>query len=435
MPDTFLPPSASSWQASPHPAALGVRLAQATEEERQRALRALLRQPLLAARGPYAAEFGLVRRHAAWLREWLAHHPHWALRVDTELARLRKTPADLSDGTRPARDEKNDAPFSRRRYVLLCLALAALERSDRQTTLGKLAEEIVAFTAADPSLAAAGVAFDLTSRDQRRDLVHVIRLLLEFRVLLHVHGDEQQYVSGSGDVLYDINRPALSAMLNVKRGPSTIAARGTDERIAALVEEPAPTDDEGRNRRLRTRLLRRLLDDPVVYFDDLTADELAYLTSQRSRLLRLVETATGLSAEVRAEGIALVDPRGDLTDLGLPEEGTDGHVTLLLAEYLALRAREAPGTPVSEEALRRHMTQLIAAHRGHWRRGVTEPGAESLLVAQTIERLEALRLARRTADGVVPRAAIGRYALASNTSPTATENSGLKTDVADCPRW
>ena len=91
------------------------RLDQATEQERQRALRTLLQRPLLTAEGPYAAEFGLVRRHAAWLRDWLAQHPHWGLRVDSELARLRKTPGDLTDGTRPARDEKQEATFTRRR--------------------------------------------------------------------------------------------------------------------------------------------------------------------------------------------------------------------------------------------------------------------------------------------------------------------------------
>lgn len=396
----------------PSGAALGVRLQEAADEERQQAVRALLRQPLLSAQGPRADDFVLVRRHADWLREWFAHHPHWTLRVDSELARLRKLPADLADGTRPARDEKSDLAFNRRRYVLLCLALAALERTDRQTTLGRVAEAVGSLMTADPAFAAAGIAFDLTSRDVRRDLVHVMRFLLDLRVLVHIHGDEQQYVNGSGDVLYSINRPALAAMLCVKRGPSTIDVGSLDERIAALAEEPLPDNDDAQNRRLRTQLMRKLLDDPVLYYDDLDEREFAYLTSQRGRLLRQVEHATGLVAEVRAEGIAMVDPRGDLTDLGLPEEGTDGHVTLLLAEHLARRAREAPMMPVSEEALRQHLLQLIDAHRGRWRKGVMEPGAEVVLLAQTLDRLEALRLIRRTADGVVPLPAIGRYALA-----------------------
>src|SRR5947209_14922100 len=45
----------------------------------------------------------------------------------------------------------------------------------------------------------AGIAFDLKSQDQRRDLVQVVRLLLSLRVLVRVQGDEQQYLSERGD--------------------------------------------------------------------------------------------------------------------------------------------------------------------------------------------------------------------------------------------
>jgi len=38
------------------------------------------------------------------------------------LARLRKTPGDLNDSTRPLLDTKEQS-FTRRRYVVLCLAL------------------------------------------------------------------------------------------------------------------------------------------------------------------------------------------------------------------------------------------------------------------------------------------------------------------------
>ena len=47
--------------------------------------------------------------------------------------------------------------FTRRRYVLLCLVLVVLERSDRQISLGRLAEEIV-LAALQPGLARPGRA-------------------------------------------------------------------------------------------------------------------------------------------------------------------------------------------------------------------------------------------------------------------------------------
>jgi uncharacterized protein (TIGR02678 family) len=269
----------------PRPA-LAEHLEQEIQWQRQRAMRALLQHPLLTADGPHATEFGLIRRHSEWLRKWLAHYTGWSLMVDSELARLRKTPVDSIDQGRPARDAKSEVAFTRRRYVLLCLALAVLEQADRQTTLGELANRIAGYFVADSAIAEAGISFDLESFDQRRDLVQVIRLLLEMRVLRRVNGDEDQFLSNKGDALYNINRPALATVLCVKRGPSTVKELSLDERVAAITEEPVPDTDEGRNRRLRSRITRRLIDDPIVYYDELDQAEFDYLNGQRGRLLQ-----------------------------------------------------------------------------------------------------------------------------------------------------
>ena len=68
---------------------------------------------------------------------------------------------------------------------------------------------------------------------------------------------------------------------------------------------------------------------------NLESDERAYLDRQRGFMLRNIHDATGLAPEVRAEGIAMLDPCGDLSDIAFPEEGTEGHLTLLIAEFLA----------------------------------------------------------------------------------------------------
>ncbi len=403
--------------------ALAQQLDAAILDEQRRALRALLARPLIAADGPHAASFILIRRHATAIREWLARHPGWTLQIESDIARLRKTPADLSDATRPARDPKSAMIFSRRRYVLFCLALATLEQADRQITLGRLAEGIVKLVAADPALARAGLVFDLEGRDQRRDLVHVVRLLLDLRVLVRLHGDEQQYLKERGDVLYNVERPALAAMLNVRRAPSTITTEDFEERLQDLVEEPLPQTDEARNRRLRSYLTRRLLDDSLVEYDTLDADALAYLHSQRSFLLSRIQEATELEPEIRREGIALVDERGELTDLKMPEEGTDGHLTLLVAEFLAESARNdfkagKPITAVGQAALERHIAQLVAQHHRSWRGDVKAPGAERRLANETLERLAALGLVRLDDDGVMPRPALARFALDKPRQPS-----------------
>ncbi len=163
----------------------------------------------------------------------------------------------------------------------------------------------------------------------------MVRLLLDLGVLSRVAGDEDAFVRDDGDALYDVERRVLAALLASPRGPSTITAAGHEERLAALTEELPATTDDLRNRQIRHRLTRRLLDEPVLYHDDLDDAELAYLTGQRHAITSRITELTGLVAEVRAEGIAMVDPQDDLTDVRMPETGTEGHVTLLLAEHLA----------------------------------------------------------------------------------------------------
>jgi uncharacterized protein (TIGR02678 family) len=389
------------------------KLSVVAREERQKALRALLQHPLLTSDGDHAAAFAMVRRHSEDLRHLLALYANWSLQVTGDFARLRKTPPELTDASRAAVDSRTGLAFTKARYALLCLALAALERSERQITLGRLATDMVEFFAADAALSEQGLSFDLKSVEQRRNLVQVIRFLLERRVLRRVQGDENLFMrDADSDVLYNIQRPVLAVMLAVRRGPSMIEDVSFEQRLAAIVEEPMPDTDEGKNRRIRVRMMRRLLDNPVLYYQDLDEREKAYLDSQRPFLLRQVEELTGMAAEVRREGIAVLDHRGDMTDLGLPEEGTEGHLTLLIAEHLAEKLRANPDVVVGFSALCEHTAALIAQHRRHWRKDVENPGADRDLTAMTVERLAALRLVRRVeGGGIKPLPAVARYAL------------------------
>ncbi len=379
------------------------------DAERRQAVRALLRHPLLTPARPDPAGFVLVRRHSEWLREWFGREVGWSLAIEPTLARLRKVVASVGDGTRgavPATGPRT--PLSRRRYVLACLALATLERADAQVTLGRLTERVLAL-AADPELASAGVTFTLDSREERADLAAVARLLLGLGVLTRVAGDESAFVNRSGDVLYDVDRRVLAALLVTRVGPSTVTARLLDERLAEIVAEPRPDTEDLRNRAIRHRLARGLLDDPVLYFDDLTPDELAYLAVQRGLLLRRLTDGSGLVAEVRAEGIALVDPTGEATDVGMPDEGTDGHVTLLVAELLA---GVTGGAELTVRQIEEYVADLAVQHRAHWRKTAAEPGAQRELTALALTRLLALGLVRWDGDAVTPRPALARFAYA-----------------------
>jgi len=427
--------------------ALDSALEGARSADLRRAARALLRRPLLRAGGTGAEEFRLVRRYAGELRSWFDANTGWRLIVDSEVARLVKLAPTTDDSTHPARDPRSSVPFSRRRYVLTCLALSALERSDAQITLGRLAEGVI-LAAADEHLTRAGVTFRLSGREERADLVAVVRLLLELGVLARVAGDEEAFVRDTGDALYDVRRRVLAGVLAAPHGPSTILAEEFAEQLSQLAADPLPEAEDLRNRALRHQLTRRLLDDPVLYYDELDPEQTAYLTGQRAALTRRVSELTGLVAEVRAEGIAMVDPDDDMTDVRMPDVGTDGHVTLLLAEHLARgvgetatpgareptgQAPDLPGAdqeqgtedpdgphPVPEDELRRLVRRLAREHKAYWRRSAQEPGAEVLLVETALERLAALRLIRRGPGGVVSLPALARYALAA---PTIAEGS------------
>ncbi|RSM45498.1 TIGR02678 family protein [Amycolatopsis balhimycina DSM 5908] len=379
-------------------------------DEFRRAARALLRRPIIRAAGQGSDDFTLIRRHTSELRAWFDRNTGWRLTVDSEVARLVKTVATTADHTHPARDVRSKQPFGRRRYVLLCLALATLERADAQITLGRLAEQVV-LAAADPELTGAGITFTLQGREERTDLVSVVRLLLDLGVLSRVSGDEDAFVKDTGDVLYDVERRVLAGLLAAPRGPSTVQATAFEDRLAALTAELSPTTDELRNQRIRQQLTRRLLDEPVLYYDELTEAEFAYLNSQRGAITARIVELTGLKAEVRAEGIAMVDPADDLTDVRMPETGTEGHATLLLAEYLA----SSTGRAVLLTELHAKIREFAAENRSYWRRNSAEPGAETELTAAALVRLEALRLITMTAETVTARPALSRYALAEPT--------------------
>ena len=382
------------------------------------ALRALLARPLLVAHAD-GETLVLVRRHLPELRGWLNRETGWRLVADSETARLFKTTPDLSDASHPARGHHKE-PFGRRRYVTLCLALSALARADAQTTLGSLADDVLT-AAAEPELAATGFALTLDSRADRSDLVAVVRLLLGWGVLSRVAGDEDAYLSAGADVLYDVCRPVLSVLLSGTRGPSVVTAPAFEGRLAELTAEPVAESDELRNQALRRRLTRRLLDNPVVYYDELDEGERAYLLSQRHAITRRIEEATGLIPEMRAEGIAMVDPEDELTDVRMPEQRTDGHVTLLVAEYLSRREQ------ATLDELHAVVRQAAAAHKSYWRKGVTEPGAEAELLATALEKLTALRLVTVDRPYVRSRPAIARFAMAE---PAIRETRKAAADAA-----
>lgn len=377
------------------------------------AVRALLAQPLLRASGPDAEVFRLIRRHADGLRRWFVDGPGWPLMIESEFARLVKVPGAPSNATYPAIDSRRNLPFNRRRYAWLCLALAILEKSERQTTLGDLAKEMERLGRGDPLLVEAGMEPVFDRRDARMDLVSVMRLLIEQGALLRIQGNEEGFIQDGRDVLYTLNRALLARLPAFRRGPSSLADAAPGDRPARLQEALNPAAEAG-PRALRTRLLRLLLDTPVVYYAELTEAERDYLNSQRSRLLEFLQAGTGLIPEIRAEGIALTDPETGLTDLRMPEEGTDGHAALLLADYYAAHLRSPrAGSAIPYSQSEQHLRQCAKQHAHRWRRDTRDPAGLRSLHRSVVHRLCALQLLTHCGDELHPQPAIARYRIAT----------------------
>lgn len=383
------------------------------QAERRSAVRLLLRRPFVTDERPAPDVFALIRRHEAELRVWFRDQLGYRLVVDHEQARLFKhrPPGALP---RPARTRYGRA-FDRRRYSLLCLVLAALERSEVQTILSVLAEEVKLLASATDGVA----ALDLERTTERRCFVDAVRYLVALGILQETDGDDTAFVrGGAGDVLYDVDSRRLARMLASQVPPSLADDPG------ALALETYPPTEDGNNLRIRHRLMRRLVEEPVLYFDDLAEDERAYITWQRAYLIRQIEQWTGLTVEVRREGLAAIDDGGRLSDVTFPATSHVAHAALLFADELAHRLRDADGGGVSAEddgdnprvvplgELLAFSERLFASHR--WSKTYREaPAGAELLLDHALDHLVSLRLVKRLPEGAQPLPAIARYRVAT----------------------
>lgn len=161
---------------------------------------------------------------------------------------------------------------------------------------------------------------------------------------------------------------------------------------------------------------RQLIDDPVLYHDELGEEERQYLTSQRGPMAARLAQALGLVPELRSEGLALVDEDGDLSDMRLPAVGTLAHATLLLAEHLAESARDDPQRLHSMHELAAFIRAAADEYGRYWRKEARAPGAEAELAAKATDCLEALKLVQRVRGSVWARPALLRYAVRDTSS-------------------
>jgi uncharacterized protein (TIGR02678 family) len=191
--------------------------------------------------------------------------------------------------------------------------------------------------------------------------------------------------------------------------PPTYA--GAPER---LLEELFPDTDEGRRQRYRVTVLRRLMDEPVLYFDELAPEAAQWLDHARGWLYRLLEQDAGFVVEKRTEGLAAIDPSGVTADTSFPDGGsTVKHAAILLAEQLVHRQRA--GTTALSRADAIELTRMLHRDFGErcgWSKAYpADDDGCTRLADEAMQLLLAFALVARDGDGDGwrPRPAIARF--------------------------
>lgn len=349
----------------------GNQLARLESEEVARGVRLLLARPLLTAVQDHDS-FDLIRRRREPIVKWFDYYCGWRVHVEPRAgyARLFKT-TQRPDRTRPALD--------RRRYVLLCLVCAELLATPT-TTLDALTARTKQAAAED------GIPpFDPSRRSDRNAFNDVLSFLED-------HGAVEVTEQVRAD-------PTLiTRLLAAPVPPSTV------DTVEDLTRENR-YDNAHRSLWQRHSVMRRLIDDPVVYREDLTASQLSFLTSPAGR--KVVQTGIGLAGctlEERAEGYLVVDADAIATDMRFPDDDSNAKVTaLLLLDRLALG-------PATTEDLVEEVRELLTRFR-NWATAYQSDGGAGRLAADGLELLEAFGLAR-TENGTVRRLpAAARYAV------------------------
>ncbi|PTR27572.1 uncharacterized protein (TIGR02678 family) [Rhodococcus sp. OK519] len=306
----------------------------------QRAARVILSNHLVTQTYPDRLALPLLRRWATELRDDLLELFGYRLEVTETTARLF-TVADRLEPGAPARTA-NDRTFDRHRYAYLALALAALGRAGNQITLTELAEHVATEAGQVP-----GVALSTERAADRDAFVDAVGWLAARGAIVLADGDASGWASNpdAGEALYDIDRSVVVALFRPPR-----ALQHLTSVRSLLAGEDAPVDEDITGyrttdpRETARRMRRALVERPVVYADALTDDERLQLALPRTATD--VEDLTGLVAERRAEGIAMIDPSGRMSDVRFPSTGTIAQVALLLAGEVADRVLDLDAEPL-----------------------------------------------------------------------------------------
>ncbi|HEX4344260.1 MAG TPA: TIGR02678 family protein [Solirubrobacteraceae bacterium] len=393
---------------------------QAAAEERLRAMRALLERQVLTHRDP---ELALARRHREQLvaiaRDQLgatltitADTAHLSKHVTLAGARpLRLSPRSANERSKPV-DERR--VLNKRGCLLACVVAGVLERRTwTQVPLGALAEEVLIHART------LGVVLDWRARADRMALADGIEFFTGAGVL-ELRSGAAGELDSDDEAFYDVHRRRLALLL---ADPVRTAEATEPHQLETAAEGGGDLAGRARSR----RLVRALVEDPVLYLDDLGEEDRIYFLAQRARLEGLAAGITGLAVERRREGTALVATGRELTDRPFPARGHVKQLALLLLPELCARDAGA-GTSIAPQEQHALVRALLERHAEHWTAwDAGDPEVVGRACRDALDVLSDLRLVTRLAGGedirVLPLARRYRAAVSHRHAPAQLELS------------
>jgi len=348
--------------------------------ERRAAARHLVQRPLTCLEHDPEI-FRLVRRHESDLDRWFTQRLGYRLHVGADTARLFKTSVLVAD--RPLRSGTG-RPFHQLEYVLLALVLASTAAGPAVVSLRDLVDKVRS-AAAEADIRLTG---DST---ERRALVAVLRWMIDLGLAGELHARVDAYAEDrEADAVLKV-RPDRIVLLPL---PTLVGAADAGD----LLER---ADRRGVVSRQWMRC--RLVEDPVLYRDDLTAAEWGELRRRLGEEERILDEMFDLVIEARAEGVAAVDPSGSLAGARFPRGGTEGHAALLLLDALPSASggnegSSAPAVPWDDVVVA--VRRLADQQARRWSKDLV--AAPEKLARNVVQLLVEVRLAQR-----VPAAGAG----------------------------
>ncbi|QVQ51014.1 DUF2398 family protein [Spiractinospora alimapuensis] len=313
--------------------------------ERQAAARVLLVNPLVrAATSP--EDFAGITTHADWLIQRFTGLLGYSLTVEAQFARLHK---GAPIGVEPSGlRQRSGSPFTPRGYAYLTVALAVLGTGPATVSLADLLSEVRA-TAIE-----AGVRVGPAERlAERRPLAAALVQLAQWGVLsaeATTPADIGSRVERGAERSHDLELQVDHDVLRAIPGPA--------------VEEPAATaapdeDPAEQERTIELAVRRRLVEQAVVYRDELTERHREWLARNQWRTIAQLGDFLGCDGEIRAEGVALVGV-SDGRATGFPAVPLDRPAVRLvsrIAEELRPN-RTARATPIPDDLLDRALATI-----------------------------------------------------------------------------